>query len=616
MSKKQQTVAVADRLGVVIGGLKLLNRAERLGALGLVALMMLAGMLESGVVALVVPLVYVVVDPAKFNATQAGQAIVAWTGHPVEQMFPFLAAGLAVLLLISAVISWIATYLSEAHSVRCRQRVSRDLLRRLIDAPYLWIIRYSPIVMVNHLNEDVRAWRRDFIQSMLLGLQAIIMIVAPSAVVIAIAPGDGVLALGLVAVVCAAIVFLFRRKIRAIVTHLVERRKSFLKQVLQMLTGIREVKVSGHGEYFVEMVEQHQEVLEKLIVQTRVWSNAPTAIILLLGQLGFIATAAFLWSQGLNGADFAAQIALIAVVVSRIVPAFNRLATQVTAVFRAAPVVESLLGFMAELDRVLSSSRVSAAKPAVSENWRQLALADVSFRYPKADGWSVQNASVVLERGKTYGFVGQSGAGKTTLVNLLLGLIEPTRGAVRIDGAPLSELRLSDWHRRFGYVPQDAFLFDDSLRENIRFGSDETDEAWMRTAVDAAQLGRFVDGEPNGLETRVGERGREISGGQAQRVAIARALYRKPEILFLDEATSALDGVTEAAIYDAIEAMRGRFLALIVAHRVTSLRRCDRIFVLERGRIVDSGTYQELLGRSELFRALAAQSEQPVQASA
>jgi ABC-type multidrug transport system fused ATPase/permease subunit len=198
----------------------------------------------------------------------------------------------------------------------------------------------------------------------------------------------------------------------------------------------------------------------------------------------------------------------------------------------------------------------------------------------------------------------------------LLGLIEPTRGAVCVDGRPLPEFRLSSWHRKFGYVPQDAFLFDDSLRENVRFGSIESDEVRLRAAIDAAQLGSLVDRLATGLDSRVGERGREISGGQSQRVAIARALYRRPEILFLDEATSALDSVTEAAIYDAIEAMRGESLALIVAHRVSTLRRCDRIFVLERGRIVESGTYQELLARSELFRALAAQSEQPVQASA
>jgi ABC-type multidrug transport system fused ATPase/permease subunit len=616
VSKKRQPVAVADRLGVVIGGLKLLNRPERLGALGLVALMMLAGMLESGVVALVVPLVYVIVDPAKFNATQAGQAIVAWTGYPVEQMFPFLAAGLAVLLVVSAVISGVATYLSEVHSVRCRNRVSRELIERVIDAPYLWIIKRNPVVTMRHIFEDVRAWRRDFIQALLMSTQAVIMIVAPAAVVIAIAPARGVAALALVALVCALVVFAFRRKIRILSAQLLVAQDSHNRTLLQLLAGIREVKVSGHGQYFVGLIKRCQLSLENLVVMSRVWSGAPASIILLLGQLGFIGTAAFLWSQSLTGAEFAAQIALIAVVVSRVVPAFNRLAAQVTSMFRAAPMVESLIAFRAEINQANASSLHSASGSDVPADWRRLSLADVSFRYPKAGSWSLQDATIELERGKSYGFVGRSGAGKTTLVNLLLGLIEPTRGAVCVDGRPLPEFRLSSWHRKFGYVPQDAFLFDDSLRENIRFGSNGSDEVRLRAAIDAAQLGSLVDRLATGLDSRVGERGREISGGQSQRVAIARALYRRPEILFLDEATSALDSVTEAAIYDAIEAMRGESLALIVAHRVSTLRRCDRIFVLERGRIVESGTYQELLARSELFRALAAQSEQPVQASA
>ena len=616
MSKKQEPVAVVDRLGVVIGGLKLMNRAERLGALGLVALMMLAGVLESGVVAMVLPLVYVVIDPARFNATRTGQAVAAWTGQPVDQMFLFLAAGLALLLLISAGVSSVATYLSELHSVRCRDRVSRELIRRLIDAPYLWIVRRNSVVLMRHIFEDVRAWRRDFVQSLLMSTQAVIMIVAPAAVVVAIAPVGGIAALAVVALICALVVFAFRRKVRVLSTRQLAAQDSYMKMLLQLLTGIREVKISGHREYFVELIKRRQFLLDDIIVKSRIWSSAPASIILLLGQLGFLGTAAFLWSQGLTGAELAAQIALIAVVVSRVVPAFNRLASQVTSVFRAAPMVESLIAFRAEINQATASSQHSNSGQEVPVDWRRVALTEVSVRYPKAKSWSLQGASIELERGKSYGFVGQSGAGKTTLVNLLLGLIEPTRGAVRVDGRPLSEFRLSDWHRRFGYVPQDAFLFDDTLRENIRFGSDESDEVRLRAIVDAAQLGPFVDGLSNGLDSRVGERGREISGGQTQRVAIARALYRRPEILFLDEATSALDSVTETAIYDAIEAMRGECLALIVAHRVTSLRRCDRIFVLENGRIVDSGNYQDLLGRSELFRALAAQSDQPVQASA
>lgn len=604
---------MSARVGVVVDGLRLMNRSERLGALGLVGLMMLTGAFESAVVALVVPLVYVVVDASSFNATRIGQTIALWTGRPVDQMFGVFAIGLVILLLIASGVSWLATYLSEVHSARCRDRVSRELLGRLIDAPYLWVSKHSSILLVSLINDDVKTWRREFTQSMLLALQAVIMIVAPAMVVVAIAPGDGLIALCLVAAACALIVFAFRRRLRTVSTQSFAVQKVYLKQLMQTVTGIREIKISDRSEYFSALVKKQQDAMDSLIIRSRTLANAPTAIIMLLGQVGFIGTAAFLWSRGLSGPEFAAQIALIAVVVSRIVPAFNRLASYVTAVFRAAPVVENLLVFISNLDRALSVSGDAVERKAIPYDWKKITLNDVGFRYPNADRWSLEGASIELVRGKSYGFVGQSGAGKTTLVNLLLGLIEATRGGICIDGQPLSCFRIQDWHRRFGYVPQDSFLIDASLRENIRFGYNEIDDAKLRAVLNAAQLGSFLDAQPAGLDTRIGERGREMSGGQAQRVAIARALCRDPEILFLDEATSALDTVTETAIYDSIEATRnGReCLALIVAHRVTSLRRCDGIFLLDKGRIVDSGTYQELLIRSELFRALAAQSQEP-----
>jgi ATP-binding cassette subfamily C protein len=232
----------------------------------------------------------------------------------------------------------------------------------------------------------------------------------------------------------------------------------------------------------------------------------------------------------------------------------------------------------------------------------------VSFRYPEAADRSLENASLSLERGKFYGFVGQSGAGKSTLANLLLGLIGPTRGAISIDGRPLAEFAIADWRRRFGYVPQDAFILDATLRDNITFG-EPADDARVQDAIARAGLADVVARLDGGLDTVLGERGRRFSGGQAQRVAIARALFRKPEILFFDEATSALDSVTEAEIHLAIESLRGEAMAIMIAHRISSLRRCDLIFMLDGGRIVESGTYDELLARSEPFRRLAAQGD-------
>jgi ABC-type multidrug transport system fused ATPase/permease subunit len=181
---------------------------------------------------------------------------------------------------------------------------------------------------------------------------------------------------------------------------------------------------------------------------------------------------------------------------------------------------------------------------------------------------------------------------------------------VRIDGVPLSTLSLAQWQGRFGYVPQDPFILDASLRTNVAFG-EEADEARVREALAKAQLTAVMERSAAGIDAELGERGRQISGGQAQRLAIARALYKHCDVLLLDEATSALDSITESEVYQSVEALRGEVLVLMIAHRVTTLRGCDVIFVLDGGRIVDSGSYDELAARSDLFRGLAAETDTP-----
>jgi ATP-binding cassette, subfamily B, bacterial PglK len=247
----------------------------------------------------------------------------------------------------------------------------------------------------------------------------------------------------------------------------------------------------------------------------------------------------------------------------------------------------------------------------VPSHWKEVTLQNVWFRYSERGVWSAQGIDLTLEQGKFYGFVGRSGAGKTTLVNILLGLLEPSRGSVLINGRKLDDFSISSWQKLFGYVPQDAFILDGTILENITFGDGDLDKARLDESIKQAQLTEVVRALSKGVDTQVGERGRQLSGGQAQRLAIARALYRRPEILFLDEATSALDGITETELYEGIVDLRGHVTAFIIAHRVTTLRHCDRIFVLDQGQIAASGTYDELLKQSEIFRGLAAQAEKP-----
>jgi ATP-binding cassette subfamily C protein len=247
-----------------------------------------------------------------------------------------------------------------------------------------------------------------------------------------------------------------------------------------------------------------------------------------------------------------------------------------------------------------------------------IALENVSYTYPGAPLPALCDVSMTIRRGESVGFVGPTGAGKSTLVDVVIGLLPPSTGRVAIDGVELTAERARAWRRRLGYVPQSIFLLDDTIRRNVALGipAAEIDEAKVRQAVQLAQLGDFVAGLPEGLDTTVGERGVRLSGGERQRIGIARALYHDPDVLVFDEATSALDGVTETAIASAIRALEGRKTVLMIAHRLTTVRNCDRIALIVSGRLADCGTFDELLAAREDFRRLVAPAVEPAAAGA
>ena len=241
---------------------------------------------------------------------------------------------------------------------------------------------------------------------------------------------------------------------------------------------------------------------------------------------------------------------------------------------------------------------------------RELALADVAYRYPGAADWAVRGLSLKIGKNTSVALVGSTGCGKTTAVDLLMGLLPAAEGRLLVDGVAVDEANVVQWQRLVGHVPQQIFLFDDTVARNIAFGipQEHIDMAQVERAARLARVHDFVAGLPQRYETVVGECGVRISGGERQRIGIARALYHDPELLVLDEATSALDNVTENAVLEALQTLTGRKTIVMVAHRLSSVRDCGEICVMEAGRIVESGRYEELIASSERFRTLAATS--------
>ena len=231
---------------------------------------------------------------------------------------------------------------------------------------------------------------------------------------------------------------------------------------------------------------------------------------------------------------------------------------------------------------------------------RDVNITDVSFAYAASSSEALIDVSISVARGEAVGLVGPSGSGKSTLVDILLGLLEPTSGRVLVDGDDIHD-NLRGWQDQIGYVPQSIFLTDDTLRRNVAFGlpKDKIDDEAVRSAIRSAQLEEFVASLPEGMETVVGERGVRLSGGQRQRIGIARALYNNPDVLVLDEATSSLDTETEHGVMQAVQALQGDKTVIIVAHRLSTVEYCDRLYRLENAQIVDEGTFSEVTSRTK-----------------
>lgn len=236
-----------------------------------------------------------------------------------------------------------------------------------------------------------------------------------------------------------------------------------------------------------------------------------------------------------------------------------------------------------------------------------IALQDITFHYPGKQTPALDSLTIEIPANRVIGLVGASGSGKSTAIDILLGLIEPSAGQLLIDGQPLDAERRRAWQNTLGFVPQAIFLADASICENIAFGipPDEIDEERVRHAAHMAHLDELLEQLPDGLNTRVGERGVQLSGGQRQRIGIARALYDDAEVLVFDEATSALDGITERMIMEAIHDFAGRKTIIMIAHRLATVRKCDCIYLMAHGKVVDQGSYDELASRNQTFKRMA-----------
>ncbi len=580
----------------------------------LIASMVIQAVLQLGGVASVLPFLSVAANPENFATSPFGQFLTNTFRLTDPRQLVYVTGIFAIAFLIIASASAIANQVITAkYTHDIGHWLRQQLLFKYYSQPYSYFVSRNSAVLAKKANLDVHMFTLYVFSPLCEFLARLFTTVVIIVGLLVLAPVVTLVAGGIIGGFYLLFMSLTRRHVRTINEVLKETHQSLSRLVQQFIAGMRDIKLRNAGSHFIDKIDtiSRRGVIAGV---TSAWlSGLPRNLIEPIAFVGTIIWAMVALSTGHLG-EVLPQLGVMAMAGYRLLPnvqaLYNSLHLVATNRFSLDELAEELDFSSPSYPVRLPEKGAAKALPDKGSLFSEsIELRDVTFTYSGAERPTLQGVNIRIGRGESIGFVGQTGSGKSTLINLLLGLYVPTGGEILADGKPLGKPVPPQWFTRIGYVPQEIFLMDDTLLSNIALGvSDkEIDHDRMKKAIGSAQLQEVIDKMPQGLETQVGERGVMLSGGQRQRVGLARALYFDPEMLILDEGTSALDNETEAKFMRAVELLQGEITVVSIAHRLTTVRACNAIYVLIDGKVGEAGTYNELMeSKSEFFRLASA----------
>jgi ABC-type multidrug transport system fused ATPase/permease subunit len=574
---------MSDTLSRIRG---LLSTAERRGALVLIGLMVIGMALETLATFLVIPAIALLMQQDLAATYPRFQPLLELLGNPgqAELILKVMLGLVGVFLLKNvflAFLAWRQTRFAFGVQVRLSQRLFTSYLRQ----PYTFHLQRNSAQLIRNVTTEVSLFNQAIVSALnlatemlvLLGIVALLVVVEPVGTLVA-------------AAVLGGAAWVYYQGMRARVTRWGETRQLHdalrLQHLRQGLAGAKDVKLLGRERTFLDKFGLHNAQSARVGQYQAMSQMLPRLWLELLAVAGLATLVIAMIAQGREMATVMPTLGLFAAAAFRLMPSVNRMLNALQALRYCLPVVNVLHEEVKLAPPEPAARRRLGAEAAGLRS--DIRLVDVGYSYPTGATPALKGVSLAVRRGESVGFVGPSGSGKSTLIDVVLGLLTPQEGQVLVDGSDIQR-DLRAWQDQIGYVPQSIYLTDDTLRRNVAFGlvDDAIDEAAVERAIRAAQLDEFVAGLPDGIDTLVGERGVRLSGGQRQRIGIARALYHDPAVLVLDEATSALDTATESGVMEAVTALHGAKTVLIVAHRLSTVAHCDRLYRLEQGRVAD-----------------------------
>ena len=482
-------------------------------------------------------------------------------------------------------------------SYKNQMRISGRLLKVYMHEPYTFHLKKNVAELQRTLQEDTDLFTKGIIHMLEL-IAEIVVVIVLGGYLFKVSESIAVSVVAMMAICVGGFTTISKKYARGIGKDCQVYKGKIFQWMNQALGGIKEVKVLGCEEYFENA---YRKYFAKLVRGQRIYrmmAAIPKYVVEAVCMTGMLIAVIIKLHYGQKAiTDFIPQLAVFAVAAMRLLPSVGRINEHYTDVMYSMPSVDLIYHDLLDI-RDYKDEDFERAE----QEWKlqeKINISHVSYHYPDAEENMIEDVSFEIAKGMTVAFIGSSGAGKTTMADIILGLLVPQYGHVYADEMDIHK-KVRTWHKEIGYIPQVIYLSDDTIRNNIAFGvpEDEVDDEAVMRALQNAQLYDFVMNLPAGLDTYVGDRGVRLSGGQRQRIGIARALYHDPQVLILDEATSALDTETETAVMEAIDSLHGSKTMIIIAHRLTTIRNVDQIYEIENGKFTCKSKEQVFGGKS------------------
>lgn len=571
----------------------ILDTGQKIRICGLMFMILIGGLLETAGVSLVLPLISAILDEKSFAENIYVEKIMDMFGiSDVRSMIYVLLIALALMFVIKNAYLVMLTYLQSRFVNKNRSRHTTNLLSQFLHRPYEYYLYAETSVIVRTIYGDMDNVFNLLQQCMNLAAEMVVS-VCLGVFLLIVDPKMMIVIVGLLGLVTVIIMKFIKPKLGRVGDEAREAQAGLYKWILQPVTGIKDVKVLNKEDYCTDRYNEKAVEYADKQVSNNVLTNLPRLLIETVAIVGILAYVGISMMVGSNMSDLLPLISAFGLAAMRLLPSVNRVNTYMANIAYYEPALNYIYDHvdtaaMRDQEKIDKERRAHPNTRAI-ELKKEIKLEHVTFAYPNTDKKIFDDADMLIPVGRSIGVMGPSGAGKTTVIDILLGLLKVQKGSVTSDGTDIFE-NYEAWLSHVGYIPQSIYMLDGSIKENIAFGvkPEQINEDRVWEVLEQAQMKEFVQEQPLGLESQIGERGVRISGGQRQRLGIARALYHDPELLIFDEATSALDTETETAIMEAVDALHGQKTLVIIAHRLRTIENCDIIYEVKEGKICRS----------------------------